>query len=342
MGLVRTLASPASLLLLSLLSLTGCDDGRKSAEAACVAELTSLAPVLTEDVAQVRRGLPEGAAKLGPMLDPDTLASPVGVQKAISRSRALVKDLDVAKGTFFAFAGTDGIVVRSETDPDVLAKTSILVPFPALKKAVAPGGGLAEAWGEVKDLRGARNGADIVWAAAAPVKDDKGALMGMFVTGWPLRAYARRLENSALATVKEAAEKAGKKNPPLIYVFVVKGKTAYGTPVAPEVNAQAIEALDVIGKTAGGPYRGTLEITGRGFGIAAARAPELGDDAALVVLASEIQLAAPRRRRGPGPGSPGEVESRRRPGSVAGSCRELGGVVGTRLIPSGGVTSRGG
>ncbi len=69
---------------------------------------------------------------------------------------------------------------------------------------------------------------------------------------------------------------------------MVKGKTAYGTPVAPDVNAHAIEALDLVGKTAAGPYRGTLEITGRGFGVAAVRAPEFGDDAALAVLTSEI------------------------------------------------------
>jgi len=290
MGPVRTsaLATSAPLALSLALALTGCDDGRKSAEAAAVEELSVLSPVLAEDVAEVRRGLPIGAAKLGPMLDADTLASTVGVQKAISRTRALVKDLDVAKGTFFSYADKDGIVLRSEADPDVLAQKSILVPFPGLQKARAPGGTLAEAWGEMKELRGARNGPDILWTAAAPVKDDKGALMGMFVTGWSLRSYARRLENSALASVKEASEKAGKKNPPLVYVFVVKGKTAYGTPVAPDVNAQAIEALDVIGKTASGPYRGTLEITGRGFGIAAGRAPDFGDDAALVVLASEL------------------------------------------------------
>ncbi len=137
-------------------------------------------------------------------------------------------------------------------------------------------------------MRGVKTGRDLAWVAAAPVKDDKGQLKGMFVTGWSLRAYARRLENAATSTVREAAEKAGKKNPPLVYVFVVKGKTAYGSPLAPDEDAQAIEVLDVVGKTASGPYRGTLEITGRGFGVAGVRAPELGDDAALAVLASEI------------------------------------------------------
>jgi hypothetical protein len=278
----------ASILVPLVLAATACDDGRKLAEQSAADTLTKLAPVLKEDVAQVRRGLPDGAVKLGPMLDPDTVGSPVSLQKAITRARNLVPDLDVSKGTFFSYTGTDGVVIRSETDPDVLQGKSLLAAFPALKKAAEPGGGLAEAWGEMNDLRGVRKGPDLIWAAAAPVKDDKGQVKGMFVTGWSLRAYARRLENSATSAVREAAEKAGKKNPPLVYVFVVKGKSAYGTPVAPDVNAQAIEALDLLGKTAGGPYRGTLEITGRGFGVAGARAPELGDDAALAVLASEI------------------------------------------------------
>ncbi len=55
------------------------------------------------------------------MLDADTLASPAGVQKAITRTRTLVKDLDVAKSTFFSYADNPGRVVRSEADPDVLA-----------------------------------------------------------------------------------------------------------------------------------------------------------------------------------------------------------------------------
>jgi hypothetical protein len=282
---VRT--SWLSLTIPLALAVAACDDGRKVAEQSAADALAKLTPVLQEDVAQVRRGLPAGAGKLGPMLDTDTVASPVTLQKAISRTRALVPDLDVAKGTFFAYADATGKVLRSETDPDVLAEKSILAAFPPLKKALE-GDAVAEAWGEMKELRGVKAGPDLAWVAAAKVLDDKGHAKGMFVTGWSLRAYARRLETSATTSVRDAAEKAGKKNPPLVYVFVVKGKTAYGTPIAPDVNAQAIEALDLIGKTASGPYRGTLEITGRGFGVAGARVPELGDDAALAILASEI------------------------------------------------------
>jgi hypothetical protein len=285
MGAVRTLTLPLPLCL--ALAVTACDDGRKAAEQSAADALGKLTPVLKEDVAQVRRGLPAGAAKLGPMLDADTLSSPVTLQKAITRTRQQVSDLDVAKGTFFAYADTTGKVLRSETDPDLLAEKSILAAFPALKKALE-GDAVAETWGEMKELRGVKTGPDLAWVAAARVADDKGQPKGMFVTGWSLRAYARRLENAASSVVREAAEKAGKKNPPLVYVFVVKGKNAYGTPIAPDVNAQAIEGLDIVGKTAAGAYRGTLEITGRAFGVAGARLPELGDDAALAVLASEI------------------------------------------------------
>jgi hypothetical protein len=284
MSRMRPAAVLALLVPLSLAS-AACDEGKKQAEQSAADALVKLEPVLREDVGQVRRGLPEGALKLGSMLDPDTMTDLVRLQKAITRSRALVQDLDVAKGTFFSFADKDGKVVRSETDPDQLADKSLLPAFPALRQATA---GYVETWGEMKELRGVRNGPDLVWVAAAPVKDDKGQAKGIFVTGWSLRSYAKRLENSAIAAVREASEKAGKKNPPVVYVFIQKGKTAYGAPLAPDVNAQALEGLDLFSKTAAGPYRGTVEITSRAFGVAGARAPDLGDDVVLAVLATEI------------------------------------------------------
>jgi hypothetical protein len=290
---VRSPSAPAlSALALTALALgaAGCDDDRKASEQDAVDVVTQLAPVLKEDVAQVRRGLPEGAAKLGPMLDADTLANLASLRRAIGRARAEVNDLAVAKSTFFSFADGKGEVIRSEADPDVLAGKSLIVKeaFPALQKALDPASGVVEAYAGFTDLYQVKKGPDLVWAAAVPVKDAKGQVEGMFVTGWSLRALAYHLETSAKMAVTAAAEKQGKKLPPLLYVYVVKGKTAYGAPLTPEVNAHAVEGLDLPGKTAGGPYRGSLEITGRVFGVAGVKAPELGDDAALAVVASEI------------------------------------------------------
>lgn len=281
-----------SLLLAALAALTltvvACDDTRKASEQAAADELGRLTPVLKEDLAQVRRGLPEGAAKLGPMLDKDTLGDNAALRKAIVRARAGVKDLEVAKSTFFSYADGEGRILRSEADPDVLADKSILASFPGLKRALGATGSVAEVYADMKDLHMAKTGPDLIWAVAAPVKDDKGQPHGMFVTGWSLRALAYHLETSAKMAVTETAEKAGKKHPPLVYVYIVKGKTAYGPPGMPEVNAKAVEDADLLGKTAGGAYRGTAEITGRTFGIAGVRVPEMGDDAALAVIASEF------------------------------------------------------
>ncbi|MFT3765030.1 MAG: hypothetical protein QM820_05880 [Minicystis sp.] len=275
-------------ILPAVVVLAGCDDNKKASEQSAADELAHIVPLAKEDVAQVKRGLPVGAEKLGKLLDPDTLANPAAVQKAIGRARADVKDSEIAKSTWFSYADTTGTVLRSEADPDMLAGKSVLVAFPALKKALDPAGGVAEGFGEMKELKMAKTGPDMAWLAAAPVKDDKGAVKGMFVSGWSFRAFVYHLEQAAKMAVSDAATKKGKKNPPLVYIYLLKGKTAYGAPGTPDVNAKAVEDMDLLGKTAGGNYRGSTEITNRVFGVAGARFPEMGDDAALAVLASEI------------------------------------------------------
>jgi hypothetical protein len=274
------------LIAAAALGLLGCDDGRKLSEQGAVDEVQRLMPVVKEDVEQVKKGLPEGAAKLASVLDADTLANPLALQKAIAGARASVKDLDIAKSTFFSFADTTGTVVRSEADPDMLAGKSVVSVFPALKKALEPGSGNVEAFGEMPELRGLRTGQDFAWVVAHPVKGGD-TVKGMFVTGWSYRLFARHLEDTAKRHLDDVRQKAGKKSLPIVYVLVVKGKKAYGTPLIPQVNQDAVEGADVIAKTASGPFRTNFEITGRLFGLAAQRTPELGDDAALAVLYSE-------------------------------------------------------
>jgi hypothetical protein len=50
------------------------------------------------------------------------------------------------------------------------------------------------------------------------------------------------IDPEAKMHIIDATTKQGKKVAPIVYVYVVKGKTAYGTPLTPEVNAKAIEA----------------------------------------------------------------------------------------------------
>lgn len=276
------------LIAFAALALAGCDDGKKLSEKEAFEEVAHIAPIVKEDVEQVRKGLPAGVVKLAQKADADMFGNNSALQKAVADSRAAVKELDVAKSTFFAITDATGTVLRSETDPDMLAGKSVITPFPALEKALDPAAGVVEAFGEMVEMRGLRTGQDLAWVAVHPMKDDKG-LKGLFVTGWSFRKYAAYLDDKAKRHVSEISVKAEKKTVPIVYVFLFKGSKAYGSPLlSADVNAQAIEGLGILEKTSAGPYKGNIEITGRNFGVAAQRTPELGDDAAVVVLLSEI------------------------------------------------------
>jgi hypothetical protein len=268
--------------------LAGCDDGKKLSAKEASDEVALIAPIVKDDVEQVRKGLPVGAIKLAQKADADTLGNNSALQKAVADSRSSVKELDTAKSTFFSITDATGTVLRSEIDPDMLAGKSVVAAFPALKKALDPASGNVEAFGEMVEMRGLRTGQDLAWVIVHPLKDDKG-LKGLFVTGWSFRKYAAYLDDKAKHHLSDMALKAEKKTVPIAYVFLFKGAKAYGSPLlSADVNAQAIEGLGILEKTSQGPYKGNVEITGRNFGVAAQRAPELGEDAAVVVLLSEI------------------------------------------------------
>jgi hypothetical protein len=273
--------------LLALLA-CACSDGGKASQKYAAEIADKLVPVLKEDAGQVRRGLPGGAAKLGTLIEADPGANLLGLQKAIEGARASVKDLAVAKSTFFSFADPSGTVLRSEADPDMLANKSVVAAFPELKKALDPQGGLVEVFGEMQEMRGVRNGPDHQWVVAHPVKSADGQLKGMFVTGWSFRAYAFRLQEAGKRELIEITKRDQLKSAPLLYVFVLKGGKAYGEKLTPDINVEAVEKLDLSAKTASGPWSSTLEITGRTFGVAAARAPDLAPDAGVAVLVSPI------------------------------------------------------
>ncbi|HSO00827.1 MAG TPA: hypothetical protein VLS89_21195 [Candidatus Nanopelagicales bacterium] len=278
------------LLLLALCSLlaAGCKDQGKVAQQYAADLIGKLASVATEDVTQVRRGLPAGAKKVGEMIDPDPGANLVALRKALEVGRASDKDLVVSKVTFFSFADPTGTVLRSEGDPDMLAGKPVLPTFPDLKKALAPESGLVEVFGHMQEMRGVRNGPDEQWVVAHPVKDAGGQVKGMLVTGWSFRAYARRLQEAGKREMIELAKREKLKNDPLVYAFVWRGGKVYGEAVTPDVNTEAVEKLDLAAKTTAGPWSGTVEITGRSYGVAAQRVPELGPDAGVAALVSPI------------------------------------------------------
>ncbi|WP_434045887.1 MULTISPECIES: hypothetical protein [Sorangium] len=287
--LARSESKPLVLACALAASLAGaCEEDGKASQKYAAELCARLAPVIAEDVGQVRTGLPAGSQKLASLVDTDPGANLLGLQRAIAGARASVKELEFAKSTFFSFADPSGTVLRSEADPDMLANRSVLASFPELRKVLEPNSGVVEAFGEMQEMRGVRNGPDLQWVAVHPVRAGGGELKGLFVTGWSFRAYAYRLQEAAKRDIADIAKRDGLKSTPLLYVFAWKGAKAYGGPVTPDVNTEALEKLDLPAKTASGPWSGTVEIAGRTFGAAAQRTPEVAADAGVAALVSTL------------------------------------------------------
>ena len=255
-----------------------------SAERAALS-IGALTKAAQEDVAEVRTGLPQGVKWLLPIFTTGKPAAddPHAARSALETARNKVQDLRIAKGTFFAVTDAMGVVIRDDDEQDTLAGKPLLPAFPGL--AAVKTGQYVESRGSMVEIAGVRGRADGQWIAAQPVLSGSD-VKGWYVTGWSWSAYAYRLER-ALSTNLRSALTEGEKMP-LAYVYIIVDKAVYGTPISPEVNAQAIGALSPLkNASASTPVKFELEIAGREFGLAVELAPDLGKDVAIAVLRSE-------------------------------------------------------
>ncbi len=264
----------------------GCTDLGKASEEAAFGAIDFGLELLRRDVDQVRKGLPEGVKVFEKRMPADPLGGRLELQTAIKAARENVDNLQFAKSTFFSFATPDGLVLRSEIDPDRLVDKNVLKAFPDLKKALEPNAGLVEAYGEMEELRGVKQGPDLAWIVAHAVTGADGAVKGLFLSGWSFRLYARVVQEGVRAKLMEATKDKENKKVPLVYTYLLKNNGAYGDPDAPDVNAEHLVKLEVGSKSQGADFRTHLEIEKRAFGIGAKKAPELGEGAALAVVAS--------------------------------------------------------
>jgi hypothetical protein len=270
-----------------LVSLASCAKSAKQEQIA-VDVLAKIAPLADAEVAQVRRGVPAGAKLLGEHVDAEPGTNLVALQRVVRSARVNTEDLRTSKCTFFSFVDPSGVVLRSEIDPDNLAEKQIFTVFPALKKALEPNAGVVEAWGDLEEMRIAKVGPEHQWVLAHAVRDKEGQTKGLFVTGWSLRRFAYHIDQAARDELVKTVERERQVKVPLVYVFLVKDGKAYGAPMAPDVNAHAVEELDLLTKTQNGPFRGHIEVTGRVFGIAAQKSPNIGESVVLSVMISEV------------------------------------------------------
>ncbi len=281
-----TLASGCALCGI-VVGLTGCKDQAKESAARAAEDVQELAVRVDKDVAEIERGLPQGAKRLAPLVagGADPKQDAAGARKALLRMRRDVLDLNVAKSTFFALADPGGVAIRNDLEEDVMAGQNLLTIFPALAKArqayVTTTGSFPNA--------ASKNGPDEDWVAAVPVQREDGSAGALLVTGWTYRYFARHLQEVLKDRLTEQAKRTGDEGKtPVFYVAVFDASGVYSAPLTPPVDEKALADQNLVARTAGGPFHGTVEITDRAFGFAAQRTPRLAPDTGVVVLRSEL------------------------------------------------------
>src|SRR5579863_5422847 len=98
----------------ALVCLCACKDQGKESASRAAEDVVEVAALVDKDVAEIERGLPQGAQKLAPLVagGADPKQDIAGVRKSLMRMRRDVMDLNVAKSTFFALADSTGIAIR--------------------------------------------------------------------------------------------------------------------------------------------------------------------------------------------------------------------------------------
>jgi hypothetical protein len=282
---IRTLALVAVPFLL-----LACTDSAKLSEQKAAIHAERLAKLADDDVTEVRQGVPRGAKALGALWEKKapTLVDHDAVYRKMEQVRGDDPSLRVAKSTFFALTDDKGVVLSSDQDPDILKGKNLVQAYPALSKVA--GGEVVETTGSMPETAHKPNAADLEWLVAAPIPDATGAVRGMYASGWSMKRLCYHLEETlkhdflteAIQTKKDRFKL------PLVYVFVFDGAATFAAPVTPDINRTTIEKLDLSAKTAAGVYHQVIEITGRSYGLAAARAPKMGSCAGVAVLRSEL------------------------------------------------------
>ena len=272
---------------------SGCKDAGKESARNAGDDTKVLAALVDSDVAEVEAGLPLGAAKLAPLFAPgmeDDRKNLNHLRQRLLAVRREVPDLTKAKSTFFALTDETGVALRNDLQEDVMAGQSLVAVFPELAKALT--GVYVETTG---GFAATKTKKDLDWVAATPIKSVEsdagpaGKIVGLYITGWTFRNFARHLQESRKHDFAEAAKgKGGELRVPIEYVAVFADDVAYPAPLTPPVDEDALNALHLTQATANGPASGSMSLTDREFGWSAVRTPKLGANTGIVVLRSEI------------------------------------------------------
>ncbi len=230
------------------------------------------------DVAEVERGLPEGATRLGG----DELSKQSA--REIAAVRRQVLELNGAKTVVFGVANLEGKWLATDAENDPFASNPVGQEterlFDSAKTTRVVGNVLPR-------IRKGRPEASYV--ATAAIRDAKGNVNGYFVTTISLSEYAYRLQEALRSHWSDRVRGGAKGSDivPVFYVVLATPTDLFPAPKVPAVNVEALKTEGVFAKAKANTMSGNLTITDRKFGYAAAMLPKLGDDVAVAVLHSE-------------------------------------------------------
>lgn len=267
--------------------LLACEHTNQETVVNALAHARRLSDTAKQDAGEVRQGLPRGAEELAKLWssEPNPLGDPEAARRLLTRAQNKVQDLRVAKSTFFALAALDGTVIRNDREQDRMAGRPLFASFPDLARAV--NGDYVEALGAMPEAHGVKGKPDAEWVAGKGVRVGD-TVQALYVTGWAWSSYALRLEFTLRGQLERELRDRNQ-NVPLVYVFVVVGKEAYGTPESPEINARTIGERDPLAHLSpDGSFSTLLDITGRRFALAVQAAPHLAPQVGIAVLRSEL------------------------------------------------------
>ena len=266
-------------IVLAMVGMTSCTkSGSDANERLAREDVNFLVHTSESDVAELERGLPEGAKRLGG----DDLSKRTATEIATVRRQVL--DLNSAKTVVFGVANLEGKWLATDAEKDPFAGN----PVGQDMQRVFEGTKTMPLSGNVlpRERKGKQEGA---YVATSALRDTKGNINGYFVTTISLAEYAYRLHEALKSHWSERVRGAPKGGDivPIFYVVLATPNELFPAPKVPAVNVDALKAEGVFAKATAGLSSSNLTITGRKFAYAVAIMPRLGGDVAVAVLHSE-------------------------------------------------------
>ncbi len=265
---------------------------QKQAEAA-VADVDNVEKVIAaRHVTSLARALPQAAISLSAKLSsdkPDFHNESKAMGASFTELRDKIDDLRSAKRSYFAIADASGEIVWVDDESWTVVGRRLAIGFPAVQEVIdgkpfATGGG--KYGGAAEDA--------LTFVEVAPLVR-AGVRVGLLVAAWEAHDAAEDLQRQlqtelAMKTVKPKVRAKAKDkyqyalDQPDLWVAMFRGGNLYFAEDAPQPLVDGAKTINLLAKTANGPWNGTFDVMNKGWGAAAKRLPSLGPDVGVAVL----------------------------------------------------------